>query len=52
MLLQNSREEAVADTDLSWSAWVLEEDQFGGVEVEKMCHFLHKKPETEQRANK
>lgn len=34
----------MGDTDLSWSVWVLEEGCFGGVEVEKMCHFLHKNP--------
>lgn len=34
----------MGDTDLSWSVWVLEEGRFGGVEVEKMCHFLNKNP--------
>lgn len=44
ILLQKIKEEAVGDTDLSWSVWVLEEGRFGGVEVEKMCHFLNKNP--------
>lgn len=34
----------MGDTDLSWRVWVLEEGRFGGVEVEKMCHFLNKNP--------
>lgn len=44
ILLQKIKEEAVGDTDLSWSVWVLEEGRFGGVEVKKMCHFLNKNP--------
>lgn len=39
----------MGDTDLSWSVWVLEEGQFGGVEVTKMCHFLNKNT---KKANK